>query len=126
MLTRYRSKRKPSGGRYHAWRKKRLYEKARLPALTRIGPRSIRILKGRGYTRKVRALQVDTANVYHPGEKTFKVVKILSVLENPANPNYVRRNILNKGAIIETEIGRARVTNRPSQEGFVNAVLITE
>ena len=31
-----------------------------------------------------------------------------------------------KIAIIETEIGKAKITNRPSQEGNVQAVLITE
>ena len=29
-----------------------------------------------------------------------------------------------KGAIIETSAGKARITNRPSQEGQINAVLI--
>ncbi|MBP2146305.1 ribosomal protein S8E [Methanofollis sp. W23] len=44
--------------------------------------------------------------------------------ENPADINYVRRNLLTKGAIIKTEIGRARVRSRPGQDGVVNAVLI--
>jgi small subunit ribosomal protein S8e len=29
-----------------------------------------------------------------------------------------------KGAIIQTEIGKARVTSRPGQSGAINAVLI--
>ncbi|MFB6184110.1 MAG: 30S ribosomal protein S8e, partial [Haloarculaceae archaeon] len=44
--------------------------------------------------------------------------------ENPSNPNYARRNIITKGAIIETSEGRARVTSRPGQDGQVNAVLV--
>ena len=36
----------------------------------------------------------------------------------------VRRNILTKGAIIETDAGKAKITNRPGQEGTVNAVLV--
>ena len=56
-------------------------------------------------------------------KKTVKS-KILSVLENPANPNYVRRNIITKGAIIDTDIGTARVTSRPGQHGMINAILI--
>ncbi|MCD6558125.1 MAG: 30S ribosomal protein S8e, partial [Candidatus Aenigmarchaeota archaeon] len=39
---------------------------------------------------------------------------------------FVRRNIITKGAIIMTEDGRAVVTNRPGQEGVINAKLIEE
>ncbi|MCK5560714.1 MAG: 30S ribosomal protein S8e, partial [Thermoplasmata archaeon] len=47
-------------------------------------------------------------------------------IENSANPFYVRRNIINKGAIIDTELGNARVTSRPGQHGMINAILITK
>ncbi|RLF82243.1 30S ribosomal protein S8e, partial [Thermococci archaeon] len=53
-------------------------------------------------------------------------VKIISVVENPANRQYVRRNIVTKGAIVQTEIGKALVTSRPGQDGIVNAVLLKE
>jgi small subunit ribosomal protein S8e len=46
------------------------------------------------------------------------------VLENSANRNYVQRNFLNKGAIVQTELGAARVTSRPGQDGVVNVVLL--
>jgi len=46
------------------------------------------------------------------------------VKSNPANPFYIRRNIVTKGAVIETELGDALVTNRPGQNGMVNAKLI--
>jgi len=36
----------------------------------------------------------------------------------------MRRSILTKGAIIKTEIGDARITNRPGQDGIINAVLL--
>ena len=45
-------------------------------------------------------------------------------MENHADPNYVRRNILTRGAIIKTDIGNARILNRPGQSGVVNAILI--
>jgi small subunit ribosomal protein S8e len=45
-------------------------------------------------------------------------------VENPANPHYVRRNIITKGAVIKTELGNAKVTSRPGQDGVVNAALI--
>ena len=33
---------------------------------------------------------------------------------------------MNKGAIIETKIGKAKVTSRPGQSGTINAVLLTK
>jgi small subunit ribosomal protein S8e len=53
-----------------------------------------------------------------------KKVSIKNVLETPANTFLARQNILIKGAIIETELGKAKITNRPSQEGNVQAILI--
>ena len=47
-----------------------------------------------------------------------------NVIENKANPNYVRRNIITKGAIVETSAGKAKVTSRPGQDGVINGVLI--
>ena len=52
------------------------------------------------------------------------VAKIKTVLENPANPNLTRRNIITKGCIVQTEKGKARITSRPGQQGSLNAVLI--
>ena len=51
---------------------------------------------------------------------------IENVVSNAANLNYVRRNVITKGAIIDTSEGRARVTSRPGQTGQVNAVLVGE
>ena len=48
----------------------------------------------------------------------------MTVTENHANPNYVQRNIINKGAVIQTELGDAKITSRMGQDGVVNAVLI--
>ncbi|MDO5821049.1 MAG: 30S ribosomal protein S8e, partial [Methanobrevibacter sp.] len=33
-------------------------------------------------------------------------------------------NIITKGAIVETEIGNAKVTSRPGQDGIINGVLL--
>ena len=56
--------------------------------------------------------------------KSTKKVKIKNVLETPANRFLARQNILIKSAIIETELGKARITNRPSHDGNVQAVLV--
>jgi small subunit ribosomal protein S8e len=46
------------------------------------------------------------------------------VTKNPANKDYERRGVITKGAVLETEIGLAKVLSRPGQDGVINAVLI--
>ena len=124
VLSQLRSRRKPSGSRYKNVRSKKLSEKGRNPALTKLEPLKTRTIKGRGSTYKQKALCIDIANIYDPKEKKYKKARLLTVVENPANTNYVRRNIITKGTIVQTEIGNARITNRPSQEGCINAILV--
>ena len=45
-------------------------------------------------------------------------------LKTPSNRFLARQNILTKGTIIETELGNVKITNRPSQEGCINGVLV--
>jgi small subunit ribosomal protein S8e len=121
-----RSLKKPSGGRIILARKKRKRELGREPANTKVGEEreKRKIIRTYGGNRKVRLIEALYANVFEGGKG--KKVKILSVVENPANRQYARRNIITKGAIIETEVGKAIVTSRPGQDGVVNAVLIKE
>ena len=53
-----------------------------------------------------------------------QIAEIKNVLETPSNRFLARQNILTKGTIIETNLGKAKITNRPSQEGVVNGILI--
>ena len=76
-----------------------------------------------GHTKTV-LLSADVANVVVKGKVQKAIIK--NVLETPQNPFLARQNRLVKGAIIETSIGKAKITNRPSQEGCVNCVLIEE
>ena len=52
------------------------------------------------------------------------MTEIVNVVENPANPNLVRRNIITKGAVVETKLGKVRVTSRPGQEGALYGVVV--
>lgn len=119
-----RPNRKVSGGRYHDYQKKRANQGRRLATLTKLGEKKKVSIRTLGGARKSLLLQCNMANVYNPKEKKYVVAKIKTITDNAANRHFVRRNILTKGAIIETEIGKARVTSRPGQEGTVNAVLI--
>jgi len=66
----------------------------------------------------------NQAYVTNPKTHTTSKTDIITVVENPANIHYVRRNILTKGAIVNTKLGKARITSRPGQSGVINAVLI--
>lgn len=118
-----RSKRKASGGRYHAARTKRKRELARLPALVYLDERKSKQIRVKGDHLKQVLLSVKEVNVADKKGKTQKT-EILNVIENPANPNLVRRNIITKGTIVETKLGKAKITSRPGQEGILNAVLV--
>lgn len=122
-LTQLRSRRKISGGRYVDYRKKKLRDTTRGPTLTKIGKVRNKSLTTRGNNLKTVLLTSDMANVLCK-DKKYKMAKIKIAVDNPANRHYARRNILTKGSIIETELGKARVTSRPGQEGSINAVLL--
>jgi len=114
-----RSTRTKTGGRIHPHGKKKKHQLGNNPTETQFEEPSYRTVEGRGNTEKTRALATNVANVTEDGQT--QTVEIENVVDNPANPNYARRNIITKGAIIETELGFARVTSRPGQTGQVNA-----
>jgi small subunit ribosomal protein S8e len=119
-----KGKKKPSGGKLVSSRSKRRYELGREPTLTRIGDNSRKKIRGLGGNYKVSLMRGNEANVYNPNDKTTKKVRIQTVKENPSNPHFVQRNIMNKGTIIMTDLGEARITSRPGQDGVINAVLL--
>ncbi|MEM0358667.1 MAG: 30S ribosomal protein S8e [Candidatus Hadarchaeales archaeon] len=120
-----RSLKKPSGGRIWRRREKRKRELGEeyVPVVVGEGEEKV-VVRTMGGGRKIRLRVAEKANVFDPRTGRHTVVKILGVVENPSNPHYVRRNIVTKGAVIRTELGRARVTSRPGQDGVVNAVLL--
>jgi len=118
------SVRKVTGGRRRPAQMKRRAEIGGAPTETHIGETRTRIVRTFGGNRLMIALRANYANVTNPRNGETKRVKIETVEKNTANPNYVRRNLLNKGAIIKTEIGSARITSRPGQDGIINALLL--
>jgi small subunit ribosomal protein S8e len=119
-----RSKRKRTGGRLRPFRNKKRYQLGREPAETTVGEPRFQVIDSRGNGTKTRVLSTNVANVSVDGETVE--AEITNVVDNPANINYIRRNIITKGAIIETSEGQARVTSRPGQTGQVNAVGLGE
>jgi len=123
-LSQKKSGRKPSGGRYKQIRKKKLYELGRQPTLTKLGNPQIKTARVSGGNIKFYNLASNIINLIDPATKKCTKAIIKTVTDNPANRNYVRRNILTKGTIVDTDKGRARITNRPGQEGTLNGVLV--
>lgn len=121
-----KSTRKYTSGRIISARSKKRFELGGDEANTHLGETIRKRERTLGGTIKMRLLRDSTVIVTDPKTKTAKKVKIQTVSGNPANIHYIRRNILTKGAIIKTELGVARVTNRPGQEGSINAMLIPD
>ena len=115
-------RKKTTGGFISRHGKKNRLQRGRDYLPTRIAEPKIKQKRTLGGNTKRIALSINIANVSVNG--SHQKVKILSVAENGADSQFVRRNIITKGAVIQTELGKARVTSRPGQEGTVNAVLI--
>ena len=121
------SRRKPTGGRLKHARGKRRTEISSENQFAYLGEEDQRknYRKTAG-SQTVRLLAVHEINVNDPKEGKTVRSTINTVLENDADPNYVRRNIVTKGAIVDTDIGRVRVTSRPGMHGVVSGVLLED
>lgn len=116
--------RKKTGGKIVLARKKKKRELGSLPVHTKLGKEKRVKIRTKGGGVKIKAFQVEFANVVDPKTNSTKKVKILDIVEHPDNPHFTRRGIITKGCTIKTELGLAKVTSRPSQDGVVNAVLL--
>jgi small subunit ribosomal protein S8e len=115
---------KSTGGHRRRHRKKKNADMGRPFVPVTVGEEARKTIHTRGGNGKVRMIQAGTANL--AGGKKIQRAKITRVVENPSNPFFVRRNIITKGCIIETDKGFARVTSRPGQDGQVSAVILRD
>lgn len=116
--------RKITGGKYHAFRKTKLFERAGENRIVTLGDTKRKNIRVQGGNQKAVLLKADRVNVVTKGKAAE--AEIINVEETSQNRFFARQNRLMKGAIIATSLGKARITNRPTQEGCVNAVLIEE
>ena len=123
-ITQRRSKRSATSSRYKKNRSKRLSEQGRVPSLTKVDKRKLKVIRTLGGNYKQILLNENMVNLLDKKTKKYSKIKIVSVAETPANRHFMRRNIMTKGCIIQTEKGKAVITNRPGQEGTINAVLV--
>lgn len=120
----WRSKRKYTGKKYKYVRKKRKRELERSPINTQVGKEKMKKQRVLGGNTKIKLFSTSFVNVTDPNTNKTKKVKIMKFESNQASKDLNRRHILTKGAIVETELGKAKITSRPGQHGKLNAVLI--
>src|SRR3989344_6056104 len=114
--------RKITGGRYIKSRKKKLFEITGQKKNVRLGEDKRKIKIVRGGNVKTFLLRAKTVNIQTKGRA--KKAEIKNVIETPSNRFLARQNIITKGTIVETDLGKVRITNRPSQEGIINGILV--
>lgn len=124
MISRKRSVRKLSTGLYRDARKKRKSELGRVPTMTKVGETKRKTQRVLGGNVKRKILVTNEVSLFD-GKKHSKAT-IKSVVENEANRNFIRQNIITKGAVVDTDKGKAKITSRPGQAGALSAVLVKE
>lgn len=119
------SRRKSTGGRKHPNRKRKKRELGGEFSATELGEHEVKHKDVRGTSDKVVLKEAGTVSL-SKDDGTTEEVEIEAVVENPANPDFVRRDVITKGAIVRTSEGKARITSRPGQQGSLSAVAVDE
>jgi len=114
--------RKITGGKYKRKKKRKLANIPGKPKKVIIGKEKKKTLRERGGNMRTILIATDKVDVLDPKTKKIKKATITAILENPSNR--LTKDFLVKGSIINTTAGKARITNRPSREPIVQAVLV--
>ena len=83
--------------------KKRKFEMARQPAMTKIGAKKVRPIRGRGGNYKYRALRIDQGNFVWQSEQFGAKSRILDVVYNATNNELVRTKTITKNTIVQVD-----------------------
>ena len=116
--------RKISGGKYIRNRKKKVSDRAGQKRTVKLGIEKRKIKKCTGGNKKVFLLKAQFVNLQEKGKS--KKLEIKNVLETPSNRFLARQNVITKGTIVLTDSGKVRITNRPTQTGIINGILVKE
>ncbi|XP_004343838.1 40S ribosomal protein S8 [Capsaspora owczarzaki ATCC 30864] len=96
-------KRRATGGKVVAMRKKRKFMLGRPAANTKIGAKRINVVRTRGGNQKFRALRLDAGNFAWGSESVARKTRIINVAYNASNNELVRTNTLVKSSIIQID-----------------------
>jgi len=121
-----RSRRKYTGKKYKHFHKKRKRNLERPSIETQIGGEKKKKQRTLGGNYKLKLFSSNFINVTDLNTNKTSKVKILKFDSNAASKDINRRHVLTKGAIIETELGKVRISSRPGQHGILNGILISE
>jgi len=83
--------------------KKRKFEMARQPAMTKLGAKQVRVVRGRGGNFKHRALRLDQGNFTWSSEAFSAKTRVLDVVYNATNNELVRTKTLVKNSIVQVD-----------------------
>ena len=119
-----RSRRKYTGKKYKHFNKKRKRDLERQPLHTVIGEEKKKKQRIMGGNLKLKLFATSFVNVTDLNTNKTSKSKIVSFDSNAASQDLNRRHVLTKGAIVETELGKVKITSRPGQHGVINGVLI--
>jgi len=122
LMYKMKKGRKISGGKYFKSRKKKLYERPGQKRIIKLGEEKRKTKKIRGGNKKTFLLSVKFVNIREKNKT--KKLEIKNIVETPSNRFLARQNVITKGAIVDTELGKVKITNRPGQEGNVNGILV--
>ena len=95
-----RHKRRSTGGRMPVHQKKRKFEMGRQPAMTKLGQKRVRPVRGRGGNYKYRALRIDAGNFSWGSEALTRKTRVLDVVYNATNNELVRTKTIVKNCIV--------------------------
>jgi len=84
-------------------KKKRKFEMARQPSMTKLGGKRVRVVRGRGGNLKFRALRLDTGNFCWASENVAKKTKIMDIVYNASNNELVRTKTVVKNCIVQID-----------------------
>ena len=125
VIIQRRSRRKATSGRYKAGgRSKRQFEAGSAPTMSTIGEKKVKAVRIIGNNVKSKLIRSATVNVIDQSTKKAVKATLKEVVENKANKFFIRRNILTKGAVVDTDKGKVKITNRPGQDGNLNGVIV--
>ena len=129
----------PSKTKKHTGKKKKkIYDKkkrflGRSPTNTRVltgkgskegagEERKVIRVKGGNYKVRLRKVLYVNVSLKENDKVVSKKVKITGIESTPENRHHARMHIVTKGSIVNTEIGKVRITSRPGQNGVLNGV----
>jgi len=80
--------------------KKRKFEMGRQPTMTKLGPKRVRPVRGRGGNYKYRALRIDVGTFSWGSEAISRKTRVLDVVYNATNNELVRTKTIVKNCIV--------------------------